>query len=327
MMSRRLLVTAAFVAFTAASAGLGLGLYAKYFDSTSVPDVQPYIDDPTKPLVQTDEFEELARTNPVAMLGQCLSRYQREVKGGVRFTLRKQERVQGKPLPPDVPPVEVIEVWVRGDVPDPETKRTAIEVLMRWKSGARKPSSDFTGLARPIEATLFSDKPAPEGYGGKVVTRPGVVQPISAPMDPSSQLAKGQSRFCIRDAGLYRSMLRTHAAWEARQAEGTLDVRYLGKQTPEHVGRECYVIRRVCREAEVDAFEVGGKPDPTAAASEGFNEVTIYIDAERWLQVGTELYRTGADGTRVLVGSYFFRDVELNPEFPADTFTAAGLKK
>ena len=36
---------------------------------------------------------------------------------------------------------------------------------------------------------------------------------------------------------------------------------------------------------------------------------------------------TKPDGTRVLIGAYYFRDVQLNPTIPPDTFTAAGLKK
>ena len=67
--------------------------------------------------------------------------------------------------------------------------------------------------------------------------------------------------------------------------------------------------------------------DPKVVANEGFTEVTIFVDAERWVQVGTELYRTEPDGTRVLVGAYAFRDVQLNPDFPPDTFTPAGMKK
>ena len=317
------------VGIAACLTGIGLGLYTKYVHSTPAPDAPVFNDNPLKPLAPPDKFEKLARENPVEMLAQCLSRYQREVSGGGRFTLQKQERVKGEPKHPDAPPVEVIEVCVRGDVPDPETKKTAIEVLMKWKSGARKPASDFTGLARPIEATLFSEKPAPEGYDGKVVTRPGVLQTISAPMDPGSSLAKSQSRYCIRDAGLYRSMLRTYEAWKNRAAAGELKVEYLGKRTPEHIGRECHVVRRLCPRVEIDAFEVGGtaSTEPKVVAVEGFTEVTIFIDAERWLQVGTELYRTEPDGTRVLVGAYYFRDVQLNPTFPPETFTAAGLKK
>ena len=45
------------------------------------------------------------------------------------------------------------------------------------------------------------------------------------------------------------------------------------------------------------------------------------IDTERWLQVGTELRRGD-----VLIGSYYYRDLELNPAFPPGTFTMPGLK-
>jgi hypothetical protein len=155
-------------------------------------------------------------------------------------------------------------------------------------------------------------------------------------VDPNTDLAKSQSRYCIRDAGLYRSMLRTHTAWKARAAAGELKTEYLGKKAVEAVGRECHVVKRICPRVELDAFEIRGQAstDPKAVATEGHTEVTIYIDAERWLQVGSELYRTEPDGTRtepdgtrVLVGAYYFRDVELNPTFPPDTFTPEGLKK
>jgi len=51
--------------------------------------------------------------------------------------------------------------------------------------------------------------------------------------------------------------------------------------------------------------------------------VRIYLDAERWLQLGSELYR--ADGH--LLASYYFRDVNLQPAFAPDEFTAEGLKR
>ena len=136
----------------------------------------------------------------------------------------------------------------------------------------------------------------------------------------------------IRDAVLaYLRQLRSELIRAARYAQeaGELNVEYLGKKTPEKIGRECHVIKRVCPRVEIDAFEIGGtaSTDPKVVAVEGFTEVTIYIDAERWLQVGTELYRTEPDGTRVLVGAYYFRDVQLNPGFPPDAFTVESLKK
>jgi hypothetical protein len=124
-------------------------------------------------------------------------------------------------------------------------------------------------------------------------------------------------------------MLRTHEAWKARQEAGEFKFEYLGKKFFDKVGRECHVIKRICARVEIDSFELGGtaSTDPKVVAVEGFTEVTLYIDAERWLQLGSELYRTEPDGTRVLVGAYYFRDVELNPTIPPDTFTTAGLKK
>jgi hypothetical protein len=311
--------------------GAGYGVWTTLTKGEPSPSAPEFKDDAKKPLAPAEEFERLAREDVVALLGQCLSRYTREVKGGAQFTLEKQERVQGKPKHPEMPPVEVIEVWVRGDVPDPETKKTAIEVLMKWKSGARK----VYGLGAEIQGTFFSERPKAEGgLDGKTVTwRPEAGRltggPLSEPMDPNIALAKDQSRYCIRDAGLYRTMLRTHEAWQTRQAAGELKTEYLGKRTPEKIGRECHVIKRICARTEIDSFEVGGTAtnDPKVVALEGFTEVTIYIDVERWLQVGTELYRTEPDGTRVLVGAYYMRDVQLNPDFPPNTFSIETMKK
>jgi outer membrane lipoprotein-sorting protein len=125
-------------------------------------------------------------------------------------------------------------------------------------------------------------------------------------------------------------MLRTHEAWKARQDAGEFKVEYLGKKPIEKVGGvECHVVKRICQRTETDSFEFGAAAniEPQVVAVEGFTEVTLYVDARRWLQLGSELYRTEPDGARVLVGAYFFRDVQLNPTFPPDTFTVEGLKK
>jgi hypothetical protein len=324
---RRIVIASAALALVAGAGALGYVAYDRYFRADPVRDAPAFHDNPSVPLAREDEFEKLAKTDPVAMLAQCLSRYTREVKAA-HMTLEKQERILGKPKPPEAPPVEVIDVWVRGDVPAPGTDKTQIEVQMKWKQGAKRPS---IGFGPEIRASLFSERPKSEGgYDGKVVTYPALFgSDVSKPMAPNIELAKGQSRYCIRDAGLYSSMLRTHDAWKKHKDEGTLTTEYLGKKTLPQIGRECFAIKRLCPRTEIDAFEVGGKPseDPHAIATEGFTEVTIYIDAERWIQVGSELYRTEPDGTRVLVGNYYMRDVELNPAIPADAFTPAALKK
>jgi outer membrane lipoprotein-sorting protein len=77
------------------------------------------------------------------------------------------------------------------------------------------------------------------------------------------------------------------------------------KRIPEVGDRDCYVLHRICAKPELD----------------GVKDVTIYVDAETWLQVGSVL----KDDKGLLIGSYYFRDIKLNPEFKKDQFTPAGL--
>ncbi|MDY3559857.1 DUF1571 domain-containing protein [Gemmata sp. JC673] len=316
-----------FALIVAVLALIACGGYVAYDQLFRAPPPPPPLahEDHGDKLPTQNEFDTLARTDPVKALSMCLTRYQREVHG-MRCVLEKQERVQGKPEPPQPPPVEVLELCVRGDVPDPETKKTAIEVAAKWRSGAR------SFLGSEITGTLFSERPEAEGgLGNKAVTwRPkAFVSKLSTPIPPDSPLATGQSRYCVRDAGLYRTMLRTHEAWKDRQETGKFKYEYLGTKPVEKAGnRECHVIRRMCEGVEVDAFQLGGaaSKDPKVIAAEGFTEVTIFIDRERWLQVATETLRDAPGGTKVTIGTYYFRDIELNPTFPPDTFTAAWLK-
>ncbi len=327
-MSRRLVIG---IVLTVLLVGGGMYTGFRYFMRGSPLAVTPTHTDPGGELPSQTEFDALAKTDPVKMLSACLTRYEREVQGGGRFTFEMQERVKGSPKHPEPPSVQVIDVCVRGDVPNRDTKQTATEVVMKWRSGAKRPAG--LSIAAEITGSLFSEKPVPDGFGGKVVMwqrEKRFGSPVSDPMDANSTPAQGQSRYCIRDAGLYRTLLRTHTAWGARQEANEFKFEYLGLKKVEKAGdRECHVIRRICPRTELDAFELGGtaSTDPDVVAKEGFTEVVLYIDRERWLQVGSELYRTEPDGTKVTLGTYFFRDVDLKPTFPDDTFTVAGLKK
>jgi len=318
-MAGRLIGLAVLVALV----GLGLSVYARFFHVPALAQTPQHRDDGA-PLPEADEFEHLAKTDPIAMYDKCLARYQREVRGGFITRLLKRERVKGEPPPPAELPEEVIRLAVRGDLPDPETGKRAVEVSMKWESGARK------FLGSEIRATLYNEKPGADGTGGRVVTwRPDASFSARSAAPINGPLAEGQSRYCIRDAGLYGAMLRTYTAWKQRREAGTLKFEYLGKRAVEKAGgRVCHVIKRTCAGLEVDAFELGGKPDlsPGNVEKSGFTSVTVMIDAERWLQVGSELERTGPDGKSVLIASYYFRDIELNPTFPPDAFTEAGMK-
>jgi hypothetical protein len=318
-MARRIVALAAVLALI----GLGLSVYARFFYAPPLVEPPPFVDDRER-LPTAEEFEALAASDPVKMYDACLKRFQREVRGGFRATLVKRERVRGEPKPPAEPQEEVIRLAVRGDVAD-DTGTVCIEVVMKWQSGAR----EFLGSE--IRGTLYSDKPGAEGTDKMVIVwRPTAPFASTQSSPPNGKLAEGQSRYCIRDAGVYGGMHRTYEAWKQRKEAGTLKAEYLGKQVVEKAGgRLCHVVRRTCESPEVDAFERGAVADtsPANVAKVGFNSVTVMIDVERWLQVGTELHRTGPDGKPILIASYYFRDVELNPTFEPDTFTQAGLKK
>lgn len=314
---QRIILALTLVALT----GLAVGVYARFLREPPPPPEAPVFVDDHERLPTPEEFAQFARTDPVRMLDACLKRYQRETNGSFTATLIKKERVHGEPRPPKEPHEEVINLFVRGDVPDPVTGKTCIEVLMKWQSGAR------SFLGSEIRGTLYSEKPAPEGTGGKVTTwRPEARLAKTSSIPAADPLAQGQSRYCIRDAGLYRGMLRTYDAWKQRQEAGTLKTEFLGTSSVAQLGgRLCHIVERSSHEPEVDAFEVGGQPktDARTVAAEGFTRVRIMIDVETWLQVGTELYRP--DGH--LLAGYYFRDPNVKPTLAPDTFTEASLKR
>ena len=90
---------------------------------------------------------------------------------------------------------------------------------------------------------------------------------------------------------------------------GDLKIEYGGvKKLKQLNGRPAWEVKRV------------GYPAPE---DDGITEATFYFDVENWLQIGS--YLTGEKGK--LIASYYFRDLELNADFPKDTFTKAGLEK
>jgi hypothetical protein len=306
-MARRLMWLAVVLAVLG---GGGYGLYEWLWTTPQPPPArEPTFDDDTDPLPTPEQFGELARTRPVTMLKQCLKRYTREVKG-FTATLEKQERVHGK-----LHDVEVIRVAVQGDVPESPGARPNVKVQMIWEQGEQKDS-----LGNLLRGTLYV-----EGRNkNQILTyRPDALMKEWS-IGAKESNARSASRYCIRVTGLYQVTLRTHAAWDRIQKAGQLEFKYDGLRPIEKLnGRPCYVIKRFCPHPEADAFALDEEPpaDPKVLERDGFTEVTIFVDAERWVQAGTEL-RRGAD----LIGAYYYRDLELNPTFPEGTFTAAALR-
>jgi hypothetical protein len=184
-------------------------------------------------------------------------------------------------------PREVIDVYLR---------EKPHSVFMSWREGARK-----------AERVLYV-----EGENnGKMLARPaGSVARLVAgdvvERDVDGSDARQSGRFTLNIFGLKKSVERTLASWKAGYDQGQLYVEYLGVHPIRETGnRPCYHFHRVCAVPEND----------------GVMEQTVYIDHDTWLMRG--LVIKGEEGK--LIGEYYFRDIEVNPQFKADQFQRASL--
>jgi hypothetical protein len=127
--------------------------------------------------------------------------------------------------------------------------------------------------------------------------------------DPEGPDARNSGRYPLTEFGIKVGMERTLGSWERARKDGAFHVEYLGeRKVPEVGGRRCWVLKRTgYRQPEED----------------GITELTTYIDQENWLQVGSVV--KGARGE--VIGSYYFRDIQLNPKFPPDTFTVEAVRR
>lgn len=167
-------------------------------------------------------------------------------------------------------------------------------VHLRWLEGERKASCVLYVEGENGNRMLAR----PTGFAGKLLSVVG--------RDVEGGEARSSSRYSLKTFGLRNALVRTLDAWKKARANGTLRVEYLGVRTvPETGGRACYVLQRTYAEPEEDGVRHG----------------TFYIDKETWLQIGTVLKGEGDK----LIGSYFFRNIQLNPEFKAEQFTRASL--
>lgn len=260
---------------------------------------------PNHPLSDA-EFEELARTDVLAFLDASLRHY-RENYRGFTATLHKQERIGGTLYKP-----EVIRIAVR-EVP--------YAVQMVWKEGAREVKLGPMSLGT-VEGVVYA---AGANKGKMIVWRPSAYLGKTMPISPNDEQARAASRYSITEAGVAQAANRTLKAWSRAKRNGKLDWRYVGTKSVEEVGgRICHVVERTCDPPEVDAFlSSETPPDASRSPEDAFHTVTVMIDAETRVQVGSRLRR--ADGQ--LVGAYFFRDIVLNPKFDADQFQPSSFKK
>jgi len=142
--------------------------------------------------------------------------------------------------------------------------------------------------------------------GGKALAR-GKIMHIVHHRDPYSADATNASRVALPEFGIAKGTERTLAAWEHAAARGALKVEYPGvRSLPQAGGVPGYVLRRTCNPPEED----------------GVQTVEVSFDLVHCMQVGNVL--TAADNE--LVAAYYFRDVAINPPFPADQFDPKQVK-
>jgi hypothetical protein len=167
-------------------------------------------------------------------------------------------------------------------------------VFMHWLRGQRKADSSLYVAGE---------------NGGKMLAKPAGVAGLFVKVverDVDGEDARQSGRYTMKEFGLKAAIQKTYRDWMAAKEKGTLRVQYLGVRKVREAGdRLCYTLRRTCTEPEED--------DVT--------EVTIYIDKENGLQVGSVL----KDQAGRLIGEYMFRDLHLNPEFKPDQFKRSAL--
>lgn len=237
--------------------------------------------------------------DPVPFLAACRAKVHAELRG-FRATLHKQERVMGELHPPEVAAVAV--------------RIAPYAARFEWRSGAR------SVFGTPVEGIVY---PAGANDPRVIAWRPTASFLRTLYVAPTDGQARSAARFSVAEAGLTHAADRTLAAWAAAEERGNLVYDYRGRQTGLAVGgRVCHVLHRTCTPPEVDSFLLADpRPSPAERPAEAVADVTIWIDVETGLQLGTAVRRANGE----LVGSYFFRDVERNPSFRPDEFTAAGF--
>jgi hypothetical protein len=182
----------------------------------------------------------------------------------------------------ELQPREEIKVAFKNDPPS---------VFFQWIQGARKAQRALWVQGENEDRILVLPKLTILG----VVTRT---------LDSSD--AKASGRYTIDHFGLRKATERVVKSWKETRAAKTLSVEYLGvHRVPETGNRPCYKLHASY-----------SKP-----VRDGVTEVTLYVDKETLLQVGSVLH--GEQGQ--LIAEYFFRDIQLNPTFPPEQFTRAAL--
>lgn len=192
---------------------------------------------------------------------------------------------------------------VKGKLHPPDDKYEKIQVAFR-----EKPSFGVLFVWKENPRNKLAAKALyVEGENKNKIVGKGKL-PIILEYDLNSAEARNNGRYTMAEFGLGKAMHRTVRAMQKAKEKDTLHVRYEGRVALKELDdRPCYKFVRT--------------PYTPPEDDDGVYELIIYIDCETWLQVGSILH--DSDGN--LLAEYYFRDIELNPEFTPKQFTKAGL--
>jgi hypothetical protein len=254
---------------------------------------------PRKPLAAVDNLAQQVPTSkqvvdkslpdpaadPIGFLEACLKRYEQQKIRAYSLEFHKQERIDGEQQP-----LEVVLVSYRDE---------PYSVFFHWIQPPR----------RSVQRALYVEGQN-KGSDGKSRVKVYTSLGLTFDKDPNGAEAKKYGRYPINTFGLRQAMELVLKSWRAAKAENTLHVEYLGQEVVQQTGgRTCYKFRR----------PKYARPE----SEDGASGLTVYIDCETLLQVGSIVL--GQDGKEL--GVYFFRNIRLNPEFPAWRFDADAIRK
>lgn len=169
-------------------------------------------------------------------------------------------------------------------------------VFLLWLEGARK-----------AERALYVEGE----HNGKLLARPCGVLARSlvgdvVERDVDGPEAQQSGRSTLNKFGLLKSTERALGAWKTAREAGILHVEYLGVRPVKELNdRPCYELH-----ARYDQ-----------PIGDGVRDVVLFLDRETWLQLGS--VSRGEEGK--LIGSYFYRDLKLNPDFKKEEFERSAL--
>jgi len=249
-----------------------------------------------RPLSQAEQMGRLAHEQPVRFVAECLRRYRHDKVNGYALTMFKEERIDGKVQKPELmrvlfreQPFSVSLQWLEG------ARRAELAVYVDGENAGRmlvRPSKSMFAFPGSRWAAIKAGRLGDDGV---------------AAVDVDGDDARQSGRYPIREFGMFKALERLLADWEAAQKNNALHVEYLGEQVvPETGGRTCYVLHRT-------NFD---KPE-----RDGVTEQVLYIDRENWLQVGAV-----AKGPHGLIGTYYYRDIQINPDFTAKQFQRESVR-